>query len=531
MANDLAILKSFVDGQGAGAATYTTYAEDHDSNYTDIQNNFNTLNAEVKAFAGQNATLVIDLILSGSSPSIGVGLIDVTSFAPVTFITGDTQMQIPPGVAYTTAGRVELLTISTLTGSGGSGFRYVALQQTGAVTLETALGQGVMDLYQVTWTGAVFTPATLNRLQEIMPGGHDFQNSKIQEDFGQGSDTALPAYTYDRIADRINDIVRVLGYDLASADAGQAALNPIAIGGTSLLAGLIAGDGATYEPSTGLFMNPTLNSVGVTILGTLAMLWDETVVNEPQAILRNGSALATPPLAFATDLNTGLGWVGADHFRAIVNQAAAMEWDMDGTDPKALFVAGSAATVPGLAVIGDLNTGFGGDGSDALRVITNSILAATWNANQQRTSATQGRCSATRGTQTLIPNQATPLTPIILNTAEQYDQGVYHDLATNPDRMTVPTGFDGVHQITATCQFDESTSSSPNANDRELAITVNGTTIANQRVPAATGSDTSLSVSVERALVATDIVRMEVAQNSGGTMSVISSLLTVRLGD
>ncbi|MCP4496334.1 MAG: hypothetical protein GY825_06095, partial [Phycisphaeraceae bacterium] len=374
MANDLAILKSFVDGQGAGAGTYTTYAEDHDSNYTDIENNFNTLNAEVKAFAGQNATLVIDLITSVTSPSIGVGLIDVTSFAPVTFIGGNTQIQIPLGVAYTTAGRVELLSIATLTGSGGAGFRYVALHQTGAVSLETALGQGVMDIYQVTWTGAVFTPATLNRLVDIMPGGHDFQNLLIQEDFGQGSDTAIPAYTYDRIADHLADIVRILGYDLVSADANQAALNQIASGGAVAGAGLIAGDGTNYAPTTGIFMNPTLNSVGVTILATQAMLWDETVVNEPQAILRNGSTLATPPLVFATDLSTGIGWVSQDHFRAIVNAAAAMEWDMDGTDPKALFVAGSAATVPGLAVIGGINTGLGGSGADVLRLISGGVL-------------------------------------------------------------------------------------------------------------------------------------------------------------
>ena len=207
MAADIVLLKSFVDGQGIGAADYFTYAEDHDANYTAIEGGHNALNAEIKAFAGNNAVLVLDLARS-SSPARLTGFIDTTSFAPVSFISGDTQIVIPLGVALTGSfGRIETLSVFTLTGSGGAVTFFVALQENGTVTLETLAAQGAMDLYSVDWDGAVFTTATLLRLETIIPGGVDLFDQQSVTGVPGG---AIPAQDHDTIANRFENIERAL---------------------------------------------------------------------------------------------------------------------------------------------------------------------------------------------------------------------------------------------------------------------------------------------------------------------------------
>ena len=209
MATDLLLLKSFVDGQGVGAANYFVYASDLDSNFSDIEAVVNQINAEVSAFSGNNSVLILDALRADATPGIRLtGFIDEESFAPVSFISGDTQIVIPVGVALTgTAGRIELLATATLTGSGGAVTFFVALQQNGTATLETLTAQGVMDLYSVDWDGAVFTTATLLRLETIIPAGDDL--------FDQQSVTGVPggairAQDHDRIANRFENIERAL---------------------------------------------------------------------------------------------------------------------------------------------------------------------------------------------------------------------------------------------------------------------------------------------------------------------------------
>lgn len=205
MAADLDLLKSFVDGQGVGAANYFVYASDLDTNFTDIENGVNAINAEVKAFAGNNAVLILDVLRAASRLT---GFIDDTSFAPVSFISGDTQIVIPVGVALTgAAGRVELLNTATLTGSGAAVTFFVALQENGTASLETVSAQGVMDLYSVDWDGAVFTTATLLRLETIIPGGEDLLDQQTVTGVPGG---AIPAQTHDLIANRFENIERAL---------------------------------------------------------------------------------------------------------------------------------------------------------------------------------------------------------------------------------------------------------------------------------------------------------------------------------
>ena len=222
MAADLDLLKSFVDGQGVGAANYFVYASDLDTNFTDIENGVNAINAEVQAFAGNNSVLILDVLRAASRQT---GFIDDTSFAPVSFISGDTQIVIPVGVALTgAAGRVELLSAATLTGSGGAGARFVALQQNGTATLETVVSQGVMDLYSVDWDGAMFTTATLLRLETIIPGGEDLLDQQTVTGVPGG---AIPAQTHDRIANRMENVERALNGLRTNVVPGGPAIGPV----------------------------------------------------------------------------------------------------------------------------------------------------------------------------------------------------------------------------------------------------------------------------------------------------------------
>lgn len=227
MAVDLDLFLSFVDGQGIGASDYFTYAEDLDQNFLDIQTIVNTINAEISAFAGQNAPLITDILIA---PVLArtTGFIDEESFSPTAFISGDTQWEIPAGIALTSSGRVQTTVTFTLTGGGGAGARFAALQINGTITLETLTGQGVMDLYSVDWTGLLFDTGTLLRLETIIPGGEDLRDQQTVVGVAL---SAIPPQIHDRIANRMENVERVLNGIASNVVPGGPALGSIA--GTS----------------------------------------------------------------------------------------------------------------------------------------------------------------------------------------------------------------------------------------------------------------------------------------------------------
>lgn len=520
MANDLNLLKSFVDGQGVGAANYFTYPEDFDTNFTDIENGFNQLNAEVKAFAGQNAILVQDLITS-TSPSVTAGWLDSNSFG-LSFITGNTQVQIGPGTAFAGGSRIDNTTTDTFTGSGAAGTRFFALALNGTITQETVSNQAEMDLYSVNWNGSTFDTGTLVRLPDgeaIMPAGDDFQNQRIAEGDGGSGEAGIPAFTYDRIADRLTDIDRIMRGVTTSADSGQSALGRIAVSGSVTAPGIITGDGTNFEAATGLY-RPAADQLGVSVDGIAALIWLEVVANEPQSLFRNGTTLARPPIGFQSDTDTGFGWVSDGVFRAIADTLEVCRFVEAGGVAQLQLISGSDASPP-LSVAGDADTGFRLPGSDVAAVITGGVRAQEWNASQQRNSATQGRASATNAAFT-VPNNA--VTAVDLTT-EQYDQGTYHDNVTNPDRFTVPSGHDGNFSVKATGTFVANATG-----QRGIQITLNGTPVAEGRCDAAAAGTTAFSVAIDLDLVATDIVRMTAFQDSGGNLDV-NARLTIRHED
>lgn len=523
MASNLSLLRSFVDGQSAGALTYTAYATDLDFNFAAIEAQFNNLNAEFKAFGGQNAALVLDLT---QTPTLTIGFVGANSFAP-SFISGNTTLRVTRGEALTASGRVQVTTANTdLVGSGSSGTRWAALSATGVISLSTSSGSAALDLYSVNWNGSSFDTNTLARLPgigatNVIVDGEDFQSARVQTNFNQGTSAVLGAFTYDQIAQRLEDIVRVMGGRLTSIVSTQT-LKPMAFGGAVGTPGLILTNGTTYDTTSGLY-RPTTNELGVSIQGVEATRFSTSVASQPQQLQRAGTSLASPPYTWSGDLDSGFGYVASDQHRAIAGGVEVQQWRTVGGVPKALFPLGVVGN-PIVSFIGDENTGVFSPGADRFALVTNGVAGLELNANQQRISATQGRCSASQsGTQNLANNT---VTNVLFNT-EQFDVGGYHDTVTNTDRFTVPTGFGGLHSAGGYVTFNESSAAVPgiaNTGQRGVQVTVNGAVVGEVLVDAAAAGDTKLAVPpVLVDLVATDIVRVTAFQTCGGTMNITAS--------
>ncbi len=512
MAAPISLLKSFVDGQGAGASTYVTYDGDLDSNFAIIEAAHNVLVTEVKASGATNSVLIFDMLQS-SSPAITAGIVGKDSFHDVSFPTAD-SITIPAGVALAANSRIAASETTLFVSTADTW--YITLNLNGTITLETVPSVGAIDLYTIDSTTGpnAFTQASLTLLADVLPAGTDTQNQRIVVDDSQSTDVGIPPYTYDVIADRLTDMHRVMLGKTTSADADQSALGGMAFQGSEALPGFSLSNGTTFENTTGLY-RAAANDIGISVQATNVVRFAETAANEPQMRVRPGTALATPPIAWRDDVDNGFGYVSANVHRAIAGGVEAFRFAVDGANGvRAAFVGDpDTGSNPGLAVIGDLDTGFLSTGANTLAAMTGGTKADEWNSAQQRNSASQGRVSVDDASVQSVASGTT-----LVNLAfdqENYDVGGYHDTVTNNDRLTVPTDHGGIFIASGSVEFAANATG-----QREVAITVNGTAVASQRVDAAGSGVTRLSVVWQGALVATDIVRLAVAQDSGGNLDV-----------
>lgn len=103
---------------------------------------------------------------------------------------------------------------------------------------------------------------------------------------------------------------------------------------------------------------------------------------------------------------------------------------------------------------------------------------------------------------------------------EEYDTDTFHDTATNPGRLTIPSGKDGKYRLSAWVRFDANATG-----DREVILRKNGTTeIAAQRARALNSGSRKggMTITCDAALVATDYVEVLFYQDSGGSLDVNS---------
>lgn len=117
-------------------------------------------------------------------------------------------------------------------------------------------------------------------------------------------------------------------------------------------------------------------------------------------------------------------------------------------------------------------------------------------------------------------NITTATTTAVSFDSERNDTDAFHSTVTNTSRMTVPTGMGGNYAIGGGIAWD--TTGSPGS--CAVGLMVNGTTlIAYKTLARLLATNLYMAVHTEYVLAAGDYVELIVWQNSGGTISIISS--------
>lgn len=122
-------------------------------------------------------------------------------------------------------------------------------------------------------------------------------------------------------------------------------------------------------------------------------------------------------------------------------------------------------------------------------------------------------CRVYKSTTTTISNGT--LTALSSFNTERWDTDAYHDTGTNPGRISIPSGHDGLFAAGAHTEWDANSTGV-----RTIYIRKNGTDyLAGLRYNASGSSNTTgLSVVTMAPLVATDYLEVVVYQDSGGDL-------------
>lgn len=155
MATPLSLLKSFVDGQGGGIGSYTTYPADHDSNYGDIETTVNQLVSEVAAARVLDTLLPIDLAVSDD---IVDNFSSIGRMAPweVKVSRSGATLTITSGRLIVNGTRVDV-TGTTFSAVRANGLYYIASDQSGLLAISSSASSAFVDICSVTVASNLWT--------------------------------------------------------------------------------------------------------------------------------------------------------------------------------------------------------------------------------------------------------------------------------------------------------------------------------------------------------------------------------------
>lgn len=101
--------------------------------------------------------------------------------------------------------------------------------------------------------------------------------------------------------------------------------------------------------------------------------------------------------------------------------------------------------------------------------------------------------------------------------AETMDTSAFHDLVTNPTRLTIPSGMGGLYQVAGQVMYDPpNAGGSSTGSERVASIRVNGVAIMNASVPA---NAYAPATALPYRLNAGDYVELIAYQDSTGSIS------------
>lgn len=152
MATKVDLLKSFSDGQGTSLDTYTTYPEDHDTNYTSIETTVNQMVDELAAARLADALIPRDLIDHRNIDTVTGGARYTHDALEVTRSGND--VVIGGGLCLIKNLRISTLgdTISFSTSTDAAGTYYIPMDSTGLILNKTTTANSSnFDLVEVAW--------------------------------------------------------------------------------------------------------------------------------------------------------------------------------------------------------------------------------------------------------------------------------------------------------------------------------------------------------------------------------------------
>lgn len=472
----------FAGGQGGGAGSYYTYAEDLDTDFLLLRQTINQMIDEISAVSGPNATTALDLVLWDdvdnpiSAAELNFGVVGAASYE--VSVEGGGTLKIKKGQAFVLGQKVTLIADMTgVTSSGGAGTRWVAIDANGAVYIETAASGRALDIASVYWNGSQFV-APVTHLAEVFFDGDSW--AEIRDRAVTPGIASLAAYTFRRGAERIRAMELFLSGHNTGAE-GEAIAGPLVIlPGTEGNPALILGNGTStfdttsgwYRPgadvwgysgagslllslmATGLVFaqlgdaaGPILRHTGGAGLyflnsgvevgiacGADAVVRFKSASNNPQALIADG-VVGAPSLALDTDEDSG--WYSP----------AAAEWALALAGAKAFhFTAGAlripdgAVGVPALTFESDLDTGIYSPGVGRLAVANAGAKSGEFDAAGNLDLPTNtGAIVRRTSSQTIAV--ATP-TPISWDTEDRDVGGLITVTSTD---LTIPSDGDGLY--------------------------------------------------------------------------------------
>lgn len=163
----------------------------------------------------------------------------------------------------------------------------------------------------------------------------------------------------------------------------------------------------------------------------------------------------------------------------------------------------------------DPDTGFYRSGANALDFATGGVKALGIDSTQFVDSPTQPRCVLTAPNSQSI---ATGVATAVTFPTEELDVGGMHEGVTNPSRVTIPAGGDGVYLVAAQVSF------TPNATgSRAIILYKNGVAVngaASIQTSVSTDFYTVPSFTTLITLAAGDYLEIYAKQTSGGNMNI-----------
>ncbi len=378
----LGYLLDFSGGQGAGAANYIVYAPDMDTNFALIRTSVNQLVDEVIAIQGSNAILVLDLIRADDpgGPLVSSGFVGDHSYQAsiITTTSADDTVRITPGTVFGDNGlRITLASTTDLIGSGPLDTFFVFVDANGLPGLSTSAGAGVLDIWTVDWDGSAFLPATLVVLTDYLVDGDDFQDQLTV-----AGDATVPAQTHTRVANRMENVERILNGDPTNIVPGGPTLGVIGTPGMMEGARLARASASTATIGTASLdshVRDSTNAYTMSWTGTLtaditaagaggldtgseaASTWyavhvigDTSRVNATDVMLSLSATAPTLPAGY--DVFRRVGWVRNDGSSNLIDfiqfgsdQHRRIKY-VDAVSNRQVLTAGSATAVTAIAL-------------------------------------------------------------------------------------------------------------------------------------------------------------------------------------